>query len=888
MLAKNKCENLITFNEVYNELSNDLKINLKELIDKTDYFNDKINILIKENGSNINYVISEFIKDDIGLCNKKIDESLVNLYNIHNVKDKEFIESYIKRVKEFEINNLEDFPFIYVLILLKEYCQNYVDLYIFVSDSNINYDIVKLIFSDLIVYNIYIDESGNLERDTDRFVVGGYFIKDISFKKWSKETKQLLSKLEGTNKFKGTSTTVYHRTSITNSNYKRKITKEIFDYIDENGGKFVCIFEDDISNIKFTKYYYIDLLSQLIVQTLNKLLIDNKDIIDLDKNKLLLIIHTASRVDKDNNIYDSYSYNNIVHFLNDIYQKNEDNQLNYSQILEKWKYNNKSYINNCNVISITDIESSINEHIEEWKIKYGLMNKNINHKVFDLGNAKKDTGLVFADYFCNTFYNTKPGDYDDLFENNLYIKNKYSSFDNNDIDFYIYKNDYYNIFNKYILYKKLYLSDKIESKSRIKKYSENYINKILDFLKKDNLKKSIYYIVTAVKDILDCLGHEANYHFKYEDMLFSQDVLIELFDKEITSDDKFVINTLKSIIFMINNAKLAIYNHIDDTKNALAMVNENNNILENNFINDYFFFKERILYLNLKMLTDWDFYNCDSTIKSAEKISKETLNYKELYNDEIARFYGTLGQTYIINYYVSDKEENLENAKKNFLLAIDLFKYDNNNIMREYNYLMLYAIVSNKDDEFVEYLCKYLHLNFNKDLEEIKSKYINYLELYIKGYTEQDKQYKYLIIRLLKYCYFSDSVDSENISSILIKNNEKFRNNIKTSLEDIDIEKDYALLYYKVKKEKIDLSVCHQYVEKLDGIFNDMRRLSLCLAEISMCNDEYLNKSLELLEKLSCIDNSKYKDLFRKYIIIDEYSQKKILDVNSLIKKLYM
>lgn len=86
------------------------------------------------------------------------------------------------------------------------------------------------------------------------------------------------------------------------------------------------------SKVEFTGKYYVDLLSNLIVKTLNQIIEDNKNI-DLSKQKILLVIKIASRtyIDKYNTI--TYKYKDIMSFLNRF-----KNSSNIVSEFEKLKY----------------------------------------------------------------------------------------------------------------------------------------------------------------------------------------------------------------------------------------------------------------------------------------------------------------------------------------------------------------------------------------------------------------------------------------------------------------------------------------------------------------------------------------------------------------------
>mgnify|MGYP004593715109 FL=1 len=93
-------------------------------------------------------------------------------------------------------------------------------------------------------------------------------------------------------------------------------------------------------------------------------------------------------------------------------------------------------------IEDSEIKSGIENNLEQLKIKYGLLNDNIETNIA-IGDANKDKNLVISDYLCNLFYssiNDKKENNDrekELFnsiKNKISLKILYSFFDS-DIDF---------------------------------------------------------------------------------------------------------------------------------------------------------------------------------------------------------------------------------------------------------------------------------------------------------------------------------------------------------------------------------------------------------------------------------------------------------------------
>ena len=142
--------------------------------------------------------------------------------------------------------------------------------------------------------------------------------------------------------------------------------------------------------------------------------------------------------------------------------------------------------------------------------------------------------------------------------------------------------------------------------------------------------------------------------------------------------------------------------------------------------------------------------------------------------------------------------------------------------------------------------------------------------------SNKDKGYEFFVIRLLRYCNtFEMTEKSKEIAYLLISNKNRFENYI-TSLEDVDIQKEYALLLYKYNNGKIDIEYldrCYHFMKDKSGIFNNMRMLSLYLIEILMEDYKHFDNALEKIEGLSNISDgykNAFKDLYDRDLINDK------------------
>ena len=894
MLKNNK--ELITFKDIFCRLSENNQKVFKELFDeaRTNCKNERVKKFFED---------SQIVENEFKINDLDKDIYYYLGFYIKLYKENNNFKSYCEEILKIDLisikNNNSIFPFLYILILLKHY--SFEKLESFINNSEIDSSILKLldgykmpnikknidqyillkaskkINKNTVVFNLYLDETGNInayKKEKERiFAIGGYFTKDKDLSDWYQESYNKLDELNNEyfknddryyckNDKQFVLMKVYHR-NIIDQNLKKEITEKAFNFLNENNAKFVCIYEEDPNYIEFTRKYYVDLVSILIVRTLNKIIKDKEYNIDLSNQNILLIIKMPTRIYVDK------------------YQLNSNSNRNMEPI---------------------DIEPDIKEGIETLKLKYGLDNNNINYVILPLRPADKESDLVFADYFCNLFYRHNdiyyktnklkyPDDkiiYDN-FKNMIYKEIEYSSFDKDSIDFYFDKYDYYTILNRYILYKKILSSKKIGNKV-LKKYSQNDIDNILEFFKDKYLYKRVNYLVHAVKSILDNLEIESNNKFKYDNILESCNILIDLLEtiKNNHSKNSFVCRKIDSMIFMINTSKLAVYNHSDNTEKSLEIIELNKNNIKN-IDNDYFFLSEKILFDNISTVAQWDFYECDYIIKYIKKVLEDLESYDKLYIDDIARLYGTLGQTYIIHYYATEDTKDLDKAKYCFDKSKELFKDDNLNIKRVYSNLMLYAITAGREDEFLDYLYKYI-TEKEESFDNIDL-LIEKLVSYIDNNNQPDKSDKYLIIRLLRYCKNFNTEYSRRISNILIEKSSNFYDDKKRkeSTEDVDIEKDYCFVYYKIKKEKISLSNSYIFVENLKGYFQYMRKLSLYLTEILTGDESYFDKAVDILEEMVNMQDTNYKKAFGKFF---EESAKPNLDkykwAYNLSKKLYM
>ena len=865
----NKNPQLVYYLDVFKCLSGKTQSEFVSLVEKAKKnCNDKQKKLFLD-GITINK--SEFLL-------KHLDENiyymLVNFVNkrIKEIKDKSIIDYFIKVLNSNLENIKKDnnrFPFIFLIILIENFVER-EELYNFFKNADIMENIIEAIFIKTTIYNVYIDESGNPDNVDDiAFIVGGYYIKNIESKDW---TSKLISKLnELKYKYKNQSgiNKIYHRTELKHSNINLayNITKDIINFI-SNDVKVIYIYDEKPNDITNSKHYYIILVSTLIAKLLYNILINE---VNINDTKIILNINIAKRQNLNSDGYNLYiKESDVLNFLEKLKKEN----IAGKNIMKK--FNEEKSLLIRSQIEDSEIKSGIENNLEELKIKYGLLSDNIEINI-TIGNANKDKDLVISDYLCNLFYSS----INDKIENNemekelfASIKSKISlkilySFFDNDIDFYFNKKDYYNIIDNYIFYKKISLNTKLNN-SAIKN-ANIYIDRLINYCKDDNHKNKYRYIVLAVKSILEKIEYESNSLKNYDNIITSYDTIIDFIKKiSFSSYSEYDKKLKNSIIFVVNTDKLAVFNHSEDHENAYKIIEENNNILPCALSET--FTKDRVILFDiLRATAQWHIYDANSCIRL---INENLNNIKSLYGsgfaDETGKLYGTLGQAYIIHYYISDDISDLEKAKECFNKAIENFQYKKDELIREYSYLQNLSIIIKDNDSFIEYTKEYLRLaNIN-----ISDKLIENISYYFNNHNI-DKDYEFFLIRLLKYCNNFNTDISNEIFNLIISNKKFIPNNI-NSVENIDILKEYTLLCYNNNKNINYMYDCHKFMENQKGYFNDMRRLSLYIIEILMNNDSNFSEAIKIIEYLSTISEH-YKQAFSS--ILDESK------INNLNKK---
>ena len=348
-------------------------------------------------------------------------------------------------------------------------------------------------------------------------------------------------------------------------------------------------------------------------------------------------------------------------------------------------------------------------------------------------------------------------------------------------------------------------------------------------------------------------------------------MIIDFIEKISFSSDMEYDKRLKnSIIFAINTDKLAVFNHSEDHENAYKIIEENNNIIPC-ALSEAFTRDRVILFDILRATAQWHIYDANSCIRLInENINEIESLYKNSFADEIGKLYGTLGQAYIIHYYITDDILNLEKSKECFNKAIENFKYKKYELIREYSYLQNLSIILKDNNSFIEYTEEYLKLeNIN-----MSNKLIENISYYLNNHNI-NKDYEFFLIRLLKYCNTFDTDISKDIFNLIVSNKKIITNNI-NSFENVDILKEYTLLCYNNNKNINYMYDCHKFMENQKGYFNDMRKLSLYIIEILMNNESNFSEAVKIIEYLSTVSEY-YKQTFSS--ILEESK------INNLNKK---
>lgn len=865
----NKNPNLVYYSDVFKFLSGKNQSEFLSLVEKAkENCNDKQKKLFLEN---IVINKSEFM---LKYLDENIYYMLVNFLNkrIKEIKDK-FIIDYFRKVLNSNLDNIKKdnnrFPFIFLIILIENFIEK-EELYNFLKNADIMINIIDAIFIKTVTYNVYIDESGNPDNVNDiAFIVGGYYIKNIESKDWTSKLNSEFNELKDKYKNQSGVDEIYHRTSLKYSNIDLAydITKDIINFT-RGDIKIIYIYDEKPDDITNSKYYYITLVSTLIAKLLYNILINE---VNINDTKIILNINIAKRQNLNSdgsNLYIKES--DVLNFLEKLKKEN----IAGKNIIKTFKEEEGLLIRSQ--IEDSEIKSGIENNLEQLKIKYGLLNDNIETNI-TIGNANKDEDLVISDYLCNLFYssiNDKKENNDrekELFnsiKNKISLKILYSFFDS-DIDFYFNKKDYYNIIESYIFYKKISLNSKLNNSAV--KNANIYIDRLISYCKDDSHKNKYRYIILAIKSILEKIEYESNSLKNYGNIIASYDMIIDFIEKiSFSSDTEYDTRLKNSIIFDINTDKLAVFNHSEDHENAYKIIEENNNIMPCALSEA--FTKDRVILFDiLRATAQWHIYDANSCIRLINENINDIENlYKNSFTDETGKLYGTLGQAYIIRYYITEDVSDLAKSKECFNKAIINFKYKKDELIREYSYLQNLSIILKDNNSFVEYTKEYLKLaNIN-----ISNKLIENISYYFDNHNI-NKDYEFFLIRLLKYCNAFNTDTSKDITNLIINNKKIIPNNI-NSLEVVDILKEYTLLCYNNNKNVNYMYDCHKFMENQKGYFNDMRKLSLYIIEFLMDNDSNFSEALKIIEYLSTISEH-YK---RTFLSILEESK-----INNLNKK---
>lgn len=362
---------------------------------------------------------------------------------------------------------------------------------------------------------------------------------------------------------------------------------------------------------------------------------------------------------------------------------------------------------------------------------------------------------------------------------------------------------------------------------------------------------------------MEKIEYESNSIKNYKDILFTYDSLIE-FIKEVNLYDNIDYNKKikNALIFMINIEKLAVFNHSENHICAYKIVKENENYIDD--ISSIYEFRDRVILFDmLKYVSLWHVYDFNSSINVLTNIEMLESENANLFRTELGKLYGILGQSYTYNYYITNDEENLKLAEKALFKSIEYLSYDNNEIIREYSYLMNLYIIWKKEDHFFEILNKYLDLLLKEKTDkDIFDKVIANLNS-----SNKDKNYDFFVIRLLKYCNTFNTEKSNELSKILIKNESgMLYKTDKLEDETVDILKEYNLLYYRNKNlNKGYLEKCFKFLNNKEGYFDNLRKLSIYMIEILMNNNGNIDNSVKIMKYLS-EESEYYKKVFIDFI----------------------
>ena len=642
---------------------------------------------------------------------------------------------------------------------------------------------------------IYIDESGSTKEK--EFIIGGYYTLDKSMEEWKSQCYSKLAKLtksHGIDIKKDDLPLIRHRVALKQEFYPaEKITIDLFEDEDLH---FIYI-QDSKNNFYDSTIYYIDMLRQLLEETIYHI---HKQ---YPKTELQIKIICARRSDGD-------------HITKEEYQQ----------------------------IIIPSIQ------INELFVKID--------KDIQLESGTQYSPLVFADHFCNALYSTlkneDPRNPDKKVieylqsAHKIIVKTIYKM-DKNSIKRAFDSQDYGKLLYTYVKSEEMQFLEEIEAGILTLKEDQKKIDKfILDY-----------------KAFLKILENQSVVEYTYQEKLIEYQKLYKLIET-LEIDDTI------ACLFILNIDILACCNHMGNTSGAKKCITWNNSHLEECF--DRKQFKDYVpIYLNVQSVYYQNSYNSKLMIDSASTCLnyynksqnsqelRDLLSIKtsdeEIKDNELGKIHGTLGQAYMYNYMLYEKEESLKEAELNFKQALEhLGKQEKN---RQYNYLMHLYRINGNEQKFLETLNQAYDETIGMPKEE---NLIKRIELLIKGDVD-----RFLKAEIYAYALLFTSDTCTKVQECIIANLDIINDIAQNpSLPEILIIRDYARLCYLLQKE-VDLSnfdIVYSWCKKVGATSSLVRLIELsCLLVAYECENQTNGKQIKNILKVICENQqNSYREVF--------------------------
>lgn len=492
---------------------------------------------------------------------------------------------------------------------------------------------------------IYIDESGDLSK-SEKFVIGGC----ITYNNDTliKITKNKLTELQQKH---NVGENIRHRTKL--DERRIPITQELFESVKGNAQFLSIRYNNKKSSIHSTYMFYLDMLSNLILNFLYDALKQSDDFED----NIEVFLIAASRRDGENGIK----------------------------------------------ISDKDYEQMVKDTVQSLQVEYGFKNKVIVHT--EIENATKNYGLILADYFCNTLYNQENYKNSkqllEIVPHKIYELNTYEL----KIDQYIQQKDYHSLLRIYTN------ACRLES-SNIQQAIMTPARQIVkDHMMSLTNSNDSRYFTTGLNSYLQVLEEESNTIRNYDEIIKTYNQILELI--QLTSlqnkdELEFVVNT--ELLAVSNHSGRVDIARKCISKNTelLPKIATNLQLIETIFTfynisavhyQHTYNSKDAIIAFEQAIKQCEEYETCKTLLGGIFNADVENMDKSTL-----AKLHGSRGQAYMMNYILTQDPQDIQKAEDDYFKAIELFGANTGEIIREYTYLIHLARIKNSREDFWKYL----------------------------------------------------------------------------------------------------------------------------------------------------------------------------------------